>query len=170
MPSTTVLAIFLSILLPLSIWVVYRICCTGDLKITEELERGVLNTQASVDDLVLQTVLDDADFVGLRPHHFQSKLITLAKSEFGLLKRTEANRLMVRKFMRDHMREHGVRPSHIAAHLDKSVAIFFIPTKMDIEAVQVGATSLAHERNNRILADWQSFFGRIGGMLGFTKQ
>jgi hypothetical protein len=65
---------------------------------------------------------------------YQAKIIALAKAEFGLLKRTEANRLMVRKFLRDQMRDRKMRPTHIAAHLDISVSCFFIPSKADLIA------------------------------------
>lgn len=55
---------------------------------------------------------------------FISKVILAAKAEFGLLQRSRANYLMVRKFMRDLMRERKMRPSHIAQHLDPACAMF----------------------------------------------
>lgn len=101
---------------------------------------------------------------------FQGKVVSIAKAEFGYLQRTEANRLMVRKFMRDFMRERGMRPTHVAQHLDVSVACFFIPSDQDMLAHQVGATRDALTRNGMINTLWESYFGPIGRMLGFRQE
>jgi hypothetical protein len=101
---------------------------------------------------------------------FQAKLIVLAKSEFGLLGRSKSNRLMVRKFMRDQMREHGMRPSHIAQNLDVSVSMFFIPSDVDVVAHQVGASNIAARMNELIHTQWESFFAPLGRMLGFSDE
>jgi len=100
---------------------------------------------------------------------FQAKLVKLAKSEFGLLKRTEANRLMVRKFLRDHMQDHGMRPTHIAEYLDVSVAIFFIPCRQDLIAHQVGSSMAAQSMNEMIQTQWESIYRPLGRMLGFIE-
>jgi hypothetical protein len=105
---------------------------------------------------------------GMRPGRFQAKVIVAAKAEFGLLRRTEANRLMVRKYMRDRMRDHGMRPSHVNQHLDVSVAIFFVPSKHDLMAHQLGASRVVAERDNALHTSWTSFWGDFGKMLGFS--
>lgn len=108
--------------------------------------------------------------VGMKRGKFQAKLIQIAKAEFGLLRRTEANRLMVRKFLRDHMREHGMRPTHIAQHLDVSTACFFIPSEQDMIAHQLGASREALSRDRVINTIWESAYGAIGRMLGFKNE
>jgi hypothetical protein len=100
---------------------------------------------------------------------FRAKLIMMAKTEFGHLKRTEANRLMVRKFMRDQMRERGLRPSHIVAHLDISVACFFVASQQEIAAHQVGATFEAQRREGDVTSFWESALLEISKMLGFRN-
>lgn len=101
---------------------------------------------------------------------FQGKMVAIAKAEFGYLQRTKANKAMVRKFMRDFMRERGIRPTHIAQHVDVCVACFFIPSQQDMLAHQVGATRDAHTRQGIINAMWESYFGPLGRMLGFRDE
>lgn len=65
----------------------------------------------------------------------------LAKAEFGLLRRTEANRLMVQKFLRDEMRSHNVRNAHIAQILPIAVEVSFVPNSAEVMARQLRATT-----------------------------
>lgn len=88
---------------------------------------------------------------------FQAKMVRIAKGEFGLLERSEANRLMVRKFVRDYMREHGVRPTHIGMHVDLVVAMFFIPSHIDILSSQMQFTNTAKERDDLRMTVWTNF-------------
>nr|QDH91117.1 MAG: hypothetical protein H4Rhizo441558_000001 [Riboviria sp.] len=135
-----------------------------------EVEEHVADVMANIDDTKFTEGEEDSEFGAVgKPGRFQAKLIKLAKSEFGLLKRTEANRLMVRKFLRDHMKDHGMRPSHIAEHLDVSVAIFFIPCRQDVRAHQVGASNVALTMEELILTHWETVFRPIGRLLGFSE-
>lgn len=139
--------------------------------ISHSLERRVTDVLAHVDDIECSEEVDGEVF--FEKHYsrgtFQAKVIKIAKAEFGYLKRSEANRLMVRKYMRDVMRDRGMRPSHIAHHVDMCVAIFFIPSRMDMEAHQIGATRDAHQRDVVMKTAWYSFFGPLGSMLGFSS-
>jgi len=108
--------------------------------------------------------------VGISPTRFQAHVVRVTKVEFGFLKRTKANRLMVRKFIRDLMRDHGMRPTHIHQHLDLCVAIFFIPSNIDIMVEQVNASAGALERDREMRTSWTSMFDRLGGMLKFTEE
>jgi hypothetical protein len=101
---------------------------------------------------------------------FQAWLVSKAKQEFGLPTRSKANFAMVRKYLRDYMREHGVRESHINQHLVISTALVFIPSEQDIIAHQIGATQDAHLRENSISGLWDSAYGHIGHMLGFKSE
>lgn len=59
--------------------------------------------------------------------------VTAAKVQFGTLRRTEANRLCVRKFLHDLMKEKKMRLTHIDAVLDDCVELFFVRTDREIE-------------------------------------
>lgn len=138
--------------------------------IPEEVEKHVDNVLANVDTNGFTKEEEESEFGKISTRgRFQAKLVKLAKSEFGLLKRTEANRLMVRKFLRDHMRDHGMRPSHIAEHLDVGVACFFIPCRQDVIAHQVGSSNKAQVMEQMIQTQWESVFRPLGRMLGFIE-
>jgi hypothetical protein len=135
------------------------------------VEFHVVDVMANVDNGDFTEKEEDVDFSKITSRgRFQAKLITLAKSEFGLIPRSEANRLMVRKFLRDQMRERGMRPTHIAAHVDVSVSCFFIPSKNDLVAHQVGAAMKTLEMDEKINGEWESIFRPIGRMLGFSVE
>lgn len=141
--------------------------------IPKSVEEHVTNVLAHVDNGDFSTEEEEKDgfyTAGMKRGRFQAKLVAIAKAEFGLLPRTHANRLMVRKFLRDHMRERGMRPTHIAMHLDVSVACFFIPSEQDMLAHQLGASREALTREGVINTLWESYFGPLGRMLGFHSQ
>jgi hypothetical protein len=143
--------------------------CTGR-EIPQSVEDHVADVLAHVDETELTVEEEDTEFkICGKISRFQSRLILFAKAEFGLLRRSQANRLMVRKDLRDLMRDRGVRPSHIAAHLDTAVAIFFIPSKKDVSNHQVGASALANERDDLVTTQWESIFGGVSRMLGFPE-
>jgi len=137
--------------------------------LTKEFEAHITDVMANVDDCTF-TEEEEGDFsTTTNRGRFQAKVIAAAKAEFGLLQRTHANRLMVRKFMRDLMRDRKMRPSHIAKELDVSVSIFFIPSKSDIEAYKVNASLEAMERDGEVSSVWESYYGALGRMLGFSS-
>lgn len=57
-----------------------------------------------------------------------------AKAKWGLLKRTEANRLMVTGWLCKELKAHGMRPTHIVACLPMACNLTFVPTTADIES------------------------------------
>lgn len=63
-----------------------------------------------------------------------ASVIQVARAEFPRLRYTVANVLVVDKFMRDTMRTHGVRPTHIAALKPYCVHAFFVPSAADVGA------------------------------------
>jgi len=107
---------------------------------------------------------------GARLGPFLAKVVTMAKAEHGLKDRTEANQLMIRKFCLDIMKDKGMRPTHIAQHLDIIVAIFFIPSDVDIVKRQIGATYEAVNRDGLIKRTWTSAYRAVAGMLNFNKE
>lgn len=66
-----------------------------------------------------------------------------AKVKFGLPKATEANLLVVSKYIRDWLDDHGVRPTHIEGITPHAVALVFIPTRADIEMKEMLAAPVA---------------------------
>jgi len=66
-----------------------------------------------------------------------SKLVLEGKARFGRLSRTEANRLVVRKYLYDMCTEKGMRPSHIVSILDLAVDFVFIPTPSEVRNKQL---------------------------------
>jgi hypothetical protein len=72
---------------------------------------------------------------------YQKYLVSSAKAKYGLLLRTEANRLMVQHWVSEQAKAHGVRPSHIVKILPIVVVMVFVPTAWDIEAKRIEATA-----------------------------
>jgi hypothetical protein len=139
--------------------------------ISWDVQKRVIDTLASVDDEEFSFVEDNSiSALQVKPTRFRAFVVRIAKGEFGLLRRTRANQLMVQKFMRDYMREHGVRPSHIGLHLPMCVACFFIPSKQEIEAHQYGVSYIAYERDWMVRDLWNLYYGGLRSMLGFAKE
>jgi hypothetical protein len=164
-----ILEILLSICV---IYILYRWFWPGKnaTQLTKEFEKHITNVLADVDGGDFNEEEEVTKFsVGPGTGRFQAKVVLAAKAEFGLLQRSNANRLMVRKFMRDLMRDHKMRPSHIHENIEICVAMFFIPTKHDINAYKVGATLEAITRDNDVHTWWESFYGPLGRMLGFSQ-
>lgn len=107
---------------------------------------------------------------GMCKTRFRAKVVLAAKAEYGRIKRNEANYMMVRKFLRDLMRTHGLRPSHIAQHVDVCTSLFFIPSKSEIDAHKISASHEAVARDGCVSDTWQSAYSFFGGMLGFPSE
>lgn len=101
---------------------------------------------------------------------FRMLAIGAAKAEFGMLRRTEANRLMVRNFLKAWMAGTDLRKSHVYLHLDFCTNCSFVPTKADIEAHQIGATRSALNAQAKLHTWWESAYGDFGRMLGFKSE
>jgi hypothetical protein len=59
----------------------------------------------------------------------------MAKNKFPISRRTEANRLVVRRFVHDALKQHGMRPSHIRKTIDMAVSLAFTPDESDLEVI-----------------------------------
>lgn len=69
-----------------------------------------------------------------RPTAFRRWAVAMVKAEVGTVRKTEANRLMVSKIIRDILSEHGVRKSHWHLHLPVIEALYFVPDNAQLEA------------------------------------
>jgi hypothetical protein len=65
--------------------------------------------------------------------------VDMAQNKWGLPKDIPANRMMLRKFLGDHLAAHGMRPSHIASVLPIAVELSFVPSIAMIEAQEIAA-------------------------------
>lgn len=113
-------------------------------KVEETLARlvrdNIAMSVADPEDFGAQAVRDNAGHI-ITPNQriprrirgtFIASLVRAAKAEFGTPTPIEANRMAVRRFVRDLMVERGVRPSHQMLHLDLVVAWVFVPSDQEI--------------------------------------
>jgi len=70
-----------------------------------------------------------------------------AKAKFGLMTRTEANRMVIRRYVVEQMEAFGMRPTHIAAVADLATLMAFVPTDNEIFTAQA---SLCKEWCDRV--------------------
>lgn len=68
---------------------------------------------------------------------FVGACVMSAKVVFGTPTDDRANRLVVRKFLRDLMEEHGMRPTHIMKFLDMATELVFIPSASELHAARL---------------------------------
>jgi len=90
--------------------------------------------------------------------HFRAHLLSIARTEFGLPKYTEANILVVRRFLLNYCREHGVRPTHIGNHLIVVVPLVFIPGREDTHLKEVMASPEVLQLFNNYESTYWSWF------------
>jgi len=93
---------------------------------------------------------------------FVGHMIRQVKYKFGMLKRLESNRLMVRKYVLDLCEDRGVRRSHVAGLIDDIVELSFVPSKDDIRRAEMrAATSVVDAEESyyhRYVAPYQRWF------------
>lgn len=65
---------------------------------------------------------------------FRKWCVAMLRSKIGYQKRSEANRLMVDKVIRDLLAEHHVRPTQWHSHIPVISAMYFIPSDAELEA------------------------------------
>jgi len=106
----------------------------------------------------------EVDFVPINyvpNRHFIGWLMQEAKVQFGCPELIESNRLMVRRWVRDRMRERGMRVVHQEQWLDKIVAMVFVPSDNDIEAREYLMSSVACARRDRYQGPLYTWWGRM---------
>jgi hypothetical protein len=132
--------------------------------VEQDVEDLTTNVLANIDGDDLVEEEEEREFFDPKRNkgRFLAKVVVFAKAKFGKTSRTEANRLMVRKFLYDLMCERGMRNAHIAQHLDVCVALFFVPSNAQIKAEQVASTREAVSRSILASASWESFYGLFG--------
>lgn len=68
---------------------------------------------------------------------FVGACVMSAKVVFGTPTDDRANRLVIRKFLRDLMEEHGMRPTHIMKYLDMTTELVFVPSASELHAARL---------------------------------
>jgi hypothetical protein len=63
--------------------------------------------------------------------------------EMGCLVDNRANRMVVSDVVRRFMKNHGVRPSHIASQFPVAVEMYFLVSPVDIHMDQIRKSSFA---------------------------
>jgi len=107
-----------------------------------------------------EKVVDGRPEAGSRA--FASHVANVVRARIGgTPKRTEANRLMVQKMVRDYMKERNVRESHMPRHAPLACALVFVPTKFEVEAKKFEGT-LAVRRRDEDAGLW----GHVAGLWG----
>ncbi len=71
---------------------------------------------------------------------FRNYLVQEGKAKFGTPTRSSANTLVVRKYLYDKCREHGVLARHINENLDFAVEMVFVPSENELIAAAVRHT------------------------------
>lgn len=78
---------------------------------------------------------------------FRAYLVKIGKAKFGMLKRNEANRMCVRKFLYDACVIKGVLARHIIDNIDFATEMVFIPMAYELNEMAVRHTTVAKDRD-----------------------
>jgi hypothetical protein len=118
-------------------------------------------------------LIDDPDTnivsTRVRPMSRTIEIVHECKNEFGMLKRTESNRLMVHKFVRDQLRAiPDMRASHVAQQLPLLVELVFIPTETEIMAKKMRQSAAVQMRVSEYDDEWRSRSVENPKYLGFS--
>jgi len=95
----------------------------------------------------------------IRPYSFFVTVVCAAKIEFNLRGHTEADRLVVRRFIKDKMVLHGMRVAHIAKQLDLAVEAAFAVTRDELFAIEYASTRHVVDRYDARDNKYWTFFG-----------
>jgi NADH/NAD ratio-sensing transcriptional regulator Rex len=82
---------------------------------------------------------------------FRAYLVKIGKAKFGLLKRTQANYMCVRKFLYDACVDHGVLARHIVENVDFATELVFVPMAYELERMAIKHSGTV--KDHRIVAD-----------------
>lgn len=96
---------------------------------------------------------------------YLSRVVNEARAHFPPMKRSQANTLVLDRWFRDTMREHGVRPYHIAQLKPLAVAAYYYRSKADVAAMQLAASAEMAEAEDAYQAAKHPYgwFGRWTG-------
>ncbi len=67
------------------------------------------------------------------PNRITRMAVAHMRTELGLLNDTQANRMVASEVVRKYMKNHGMRPSHIAHQFPTAVEVYFLRSSRDEE-------------------------------------
>jgi hypothetical protein len=120
----------------------------NDMHVDYEQSKRVHSTR--VDGKLMFTIYDEPQKLAYEPRLRKNTIITLVqecRNKFPLFRRSEANRLVARKYIYERMVEIGMRPSHVRNALDLAVSLVFTPDEADLD---VENFELSHAYRTRI--------------------
>jgi len=127
----------------------------------DDLARHVDEIDDEVEECSSRPVADEPRRITFgKRKTFIAACVLEAKVQFGLPTDCEANRLMIRKFVRDMMVERGMRPTHIAGFLDLVVELVFVPSEDQILARRLRASVAWATRRERYAEPLQTMWWR----------
>jgi siderophore synthetase component len=74
-------------------------------------------------------------------------LVQMGKAKFATPQRTEANKLVVRKYLYDLCRERGLLARHINDHLDIATNLVFVPSRDELTGLAIPFTERSKIRD-----------------------
>lgn len=107
-----------------------------------ELLRGEDDSDEGVQD-----VEGAAHKIVVKPTAFRKWVVANIRADEGTPAMTEANRLVIGDIVRKFLKNHRVRPSHIAMHAPIIVAMLFIKSDADLEAQSLLSSKEARRRH-----------------------
>lgn len=138
--------------------IVFRWC-------TNRAARSTLPAVAGRPETIVDALNDDddasdvegpPDLGGVRQRRrYLRKVVLEARAHFPPMRRTQANTLVLDRWFRDTMREHGLRPSHIAVIKPLAVAAFYVRLDAEIAAAELTASSVVRDVEEQYEQAWR---------------
>jgi hypothetical protein len=112
-------------------------------EVSTEMIDGIEMTVDEVTCVVGDDVIDSIDITAKKRRRprakapFRSWLVKVGKAKFGTPRRTEGNRMCVRKYLYDQCVEHGVLARHIWENVDIATEMVFVYTEFEVECAAI---------------------------------
>lgn len=101
---------------------------------------------------------------------FIGACVNAAKAEFGIPVDNIANRLVLRKFIREKMVARGMRPTHVMQFLDLAIEGVFVPSKNELHAIKMRASKAWTLRGAVSEQSWVGLISDLPRWLGGPGQ
>lgn len=92
---------------------------------------------------------------------YTRRVASEGRAKFGPLRYTEANRMMMRKYLYDIMRDGGARTSDVLRVVDKAVYLAMMPNVDDVMLRKMDGTSAVRERRSAAVDPWASWYNYV---------
>lgn len=145
------------------VWVYQRVLAPGEVNIlTPEAEHSAQQWMGALDAMDEPSArMVNMSLKARRSYVGYVARIVKGTDGFGTPNYTTANVLVVRRKVADVMKDHGLRPAHIAALMPMAVALVFCPMEGEVEMAQFMASMAAAERRDRAAPWYRRVWGRL---------